>query len=144
MYITKAMFITRGIITKYLGNYIKSRVSKEKLFSGLNYIQVTKNWFPVNLSFAEFNTPVSTSLTKFNVCGKVTTVKGPWRTLIMVANPGITKPVSRSQFGRNIGSADCFYILSHIPYVFIVREENEIHIVNKHCMLSTIKVYVCC
>ena len=72
------------------------------------------------------------------------TVKGPWRTLIMVANPGITKPVSRSQFGRIIGSADCFYILSHIPYVFIVREENEIHIVNKHCMLSTIKVYVCC
>lgn len=126
MIILDKMFVYYKSNVHYEGDHYKipRKLYHEQSFKGKIVFWSELHTFPVNLSFAEFNTPVSTSLTKFNVWGKVTTVKGPWRTLIMVANPGITKPVSRSQCSRNIGSADCFlYPFTHTLCVYSERRK---------------------
>ena len=47
--------------------------------------------------------------------------------------PGILKRGARSLCGIILRSADCFDAPSHLTYVFVVREVNEIDIVNIVC-----------
>ena len=49
------------------------------------------------------------------------------------ADPGISKKkpgVRGPEAVEFLGSWDCFDATLHIPYIFIVRVENKIHIVN--------------
>ena len=51
-----------------------------------------------------------------------------------VADPEISKPGGRGPGAVDIlGSGDCFDAPSHIIYGFVVRVENEIHIINIVC-----------
>ena len=51
------------------------------------------------------------------------------------ADPGISKRGrgARSRRGRILRAKVCFYAPSHIPYVFVRRIVNNIHIVNTAC-----------
>ena len=52
------------------------------------------------------------------------------------ADPGILKNGVRGpEAVEFLGSWDCFDATLHIPYIFIVRVENKIHIVNISCWL---------
>ena len=43
-----------------------------------------------------------------------------------VADPGISEPGARSRAVEFLGSGNCFDAPSNIPYVFVVKAENEI------------------
>ena len=51
-----------------------------------------------------------------------------------MANPGFKEPGGAVPVRYNfLRSEDCFDAPSHIPYAFVVRVENKIHIVNIAC-----------
>ena len=47
-----------------------------------------------------------------------------------VADPGISESRVRGGALELLGSGDCFDVSSHIPFAFVLRVENKIHIVN--------------
>ena len=60
--------------------------------------------------------------------------------LISVADPGILEPGSAVPAWYNFGGLEIVLMpLYTIPYDFVVRVENKIHIVNSACWLCTIK-----
>ena len=55
---------------------------------------------------------------------------------LSVADPEISKPGARCRRGRTLLIWECFDALSHIFYVFVVREDGKIDIVNTACWLQ--------
>lgn len=66
-----------------------------------------------------------------------------WNNKPQGVDPGISKPGALSRRGRTFWIWGLFFFwhltYSHIPYLFVVREEKNIY--SKHCMLSTINLY---